>query len=64
VDTAILKKQDFETDQIKNKFHSPAAKADMAAVVAETEAQRAPLVEAVTTAFVPVTHIIKIVAQP
>jgi lysophospholipase L1-like esterase len=64
VDAAILKKQDFETDQIKNKFHSPAAKADMATVVAESEAQRAPLVEAVTVAFVPVTHSIKIEPQP
>ena len=64
VDEAILKKQNFETEQVKSKFHSAAAKADMAAVVAETEAQRAKLVEAVAAAFVPVTHTIRIAAQP
>ena len=60
VDEAVAKKQAFETKQIKETFRSAAAKADMEKTVAETEAQRAPLVAAIKTAFVPVTHTITI----
>lgn len=63
VDDAVLAKQSFETQQIKKDFRSPEAKQDMEAVVAKTEAQRTPLAEAIKTAFVPVTHTVKIVAE-
>jgi len=63
VEDAVLAKQSFETKQIKTDFRSAEAKADMEAVVAKTEEQRAPLAEAIKKAFVPVSHIIKIVAE-
>jgi hypothetical protein len=63
VDQAVLAKQAYETKQIKQIFRSPAAKADMEGTVAQTEAEREPLAAAIKTAFVPVTHTIKIVAQ-
>lgn len=63
VDDAVLAKQSYETEQIKKTFRSPEAKADMESVVAATEAKRAPLAAAIQTAFVPVTHTIKIVAK-
>lgn len=63
VDDAVGAKQAYETEQIKKTFRSPEAKADMEAVVAATEAKRAPLAEAIKAAFVPVTHTIKIVAK-
>lgn len=63
VEDAVLAKQSFETQQIKKDFRSPEAKQDMEAVVAKTEAQRTPLAEAIKTAFVPVTHTVKIVAE-
>ena len=63
VDEAVAAKQNFETREIKEIFRSPAAKADMEGTVAKAELQRAPLVAAVKTAFVPVTHTVKIVAE-
>jgi hypothetical protein len=60
VNTAVLAKQAFETDQIKKRFRSPEAKQDMEAVVKETEAQREPLAKAIGEAFQPVTHRITI----
>ena len=39
----VAAKQAYETEQIKQFFHSPEARADMDKVVAATEAQRAPL---------------------
>jgi lysophospholipase L1-like esterase len=60
VDDAVAAKQKYETTQIKTEFHSAAAKSDMAAVVARTEAVRAPLVEAMTAAFVPVRHVLRV----
>jgi hypothetical protein len=63
VDEAVKRKQEFETKQVKEMFHGPAGKADMDGTVAKTEEQRAPLVAAIKSAFVPVTHTIKIVAQ-
>ena len=63
VDQAVLAKQTYETKQIKQIFRSAAAKADMEGTVAKTEEEHAPLAAAIKTAFVPVTHTIKIVAQ-
>jgi lysophospholipase L1-like esterase len=60
VDAAVAAKQAYETTQIKKSFRSPEAKQDMEAVAAQTEKERAPLAEAIKTAFVPVTHTIKI----
>lgn len=62
VDDAVLKKQAFETEQIKNRFHGPEGKADMEATVVRTEAEREPLVKAIRAAFVPVTHTIRVEA--
>ena len=63
VDKAVAAKQSYETKQIKQQFRSPEAKADMEAVVARTEAERAPLVAAMKAAFVPVTHTIRVEAE-
>ncbi len=63
VDEAVAKKQAFETDQIKKQFHGDAGKADMEGTVEKTEAERAPLVAAIKTAFVPVTHTIEITPE-
>ena len=60
VDAAVLRKQQYETDQIKKAFRSGEAKTDMEAVARETEAVRAPLAAAIGEAFVPVTHEIRI----
>jgi hypothetical protein len=63
VDEAVFAKQSYETKQIKQIFHSKEARADMAAAVASTEAERAPLVAAIKAAFVPVTHTVRIEVQ-
>ncbi len=60
IDDAVMKKQKYETEQIKKRFHSKEAKENMDKIVEETEAVRAPLAEAITAAFVPVTHTISI----
>jgi lysophospholipase L1-like esterase len=60
VDVAVSEKQIYETWQIKNEFHSAAARADMDAVVKRTETDRVKLTTAVTTAFVPVQHTIQL----
>ncbi|MGE5608985.1 MAG: SGNH/GDSL hydrolase family protein [Bacillota bacterium] len=64
VDKAVAAKQAYETRQVKEIFHGNEGKADMAAAVSKTEAERLPLVKAVEAAFVPVTHTIKIEVQP
>jgi len=63
VDAAVAAKQAYETKQIKQSFRSPEAKADMEAVASKTEAERAPLAEAIKATFVPVTHKLAIEAQ-
>jgi hypothetical protein len=63
VDSAVAAKQAFETKQIKQEFRKREAKTDMEGVAAATEKERAPLAEAIRSAFVPVTHTIKIVAE-
>jgi hypothetical protein len=60
VDAAVAAKQAFETTQVKKEFHSREGQADFAKVVTETEAQRAPLAEAVSQALVPVRHTIQV----
>lgn len=60
VDAAVAAKQAYETTQVKQVFHSAAAREDFAKVVAETEAQRQPLAEAIAKALQPVTHTIEI----
>jgi hypothetical protein len=63
VDAAVAAKQAYETKQIKQDFRSAEAKTDMEAVAAQTEKEREPLVAAIKSAFVPVTHTIKISAE-
>jgi len=60
VDDAVARKQAYETRQIKTLFHGPEGRVDMPATVALTERTRAPLVEAVGLAFVPVRYSIRI----
>jgi hypothetical protein len=62
VDNAVAQKQSYETRQVKTLFHGPEGRADMAATVALTEKTRAPLVKAITRAFKPVKHTIRIVS--
>jgi lysophospholipase L1-like esterase len=63
VDEAVAAKQAYETRQIKQAFHSAEAKADMASMVAKTEAERAPLAQAIAAGLVPVTHTIRLEPQ-
>ena len=63
VDGAIAEKQKYETRQIKDLFHGPEGKVDPDTTSALTEKVRQPLVEAITAAFVPVTHTIQIHQQ-
>lgn len=60
VDAAVKAKQEFETKQIKQVFHSQEARADMAKAVATTEAERSPLAQAIADAMTPVRHTILI----
>ncbi len=60
VDAAVYNKQNYETIQIKNLFYTPDAKADPDAMAALTDKVRQPLVDAIASAFVPVTHTIRI----
>lgn len=60
VDRAVAIKQAYETEQIKKRFHSEEGQADIEKVVRETEAERAPLVQAIDAARQPVTHTIRI----
>jgi len=62
VDGAVAAKQAYETTQIKKIFHGDEGKKDMEAAVKSTESERAPLAEAIGTAFVPVKHTILIQA--
>ena len=64
VDAAVAAKQAYETTQIKTRFRSPEAKADMEAVAAQTEREREPLAAAIRAAFVPVTHTLRIERAP
>ena len=63
VDAAVATKQAYETTQIKKLFHGEEGKHDMEATIASSEKTRAPLAEAIKTAFVPVRHTIMIEAE-
>ena len=71
VDAAVAAKQAFETKEMKDLFrHTGTARRTMKdiaehtdQVVNETEKEHATLAAAVQSAFVPVTHVIKITAQ-
>jgi hypothetical protein len=63
VDEAVAAKQSYETRQIKDLFHGPEGRTDPEMTAALTEKVRAPLTEAIKSAFVPVTHTIKIAAE-
>lgn len=60
VDSAVAAKQAYETEQVKKIFHGPEGKTDFAKAVADTEAKRKPLADAIHAAMVPVTHEITI----
>lgn len=60
VDAAVAAKQAFETTQVKKIFHGPEGRADFEKTVSTTEAERAPLAQAIVDAVVPVTHTIQI----
>jgi hypothetical protein len=60
VDKAVAEKQAYETRQIKELFHSKEARDNMDAVFAKSEAERAPLAEAVSNAFQPVSHTLRV----
>lgn len=62
VSAAVGKKQAYETEQVKRKFHSREARDNFAAVVKETEVVRKPLADAVANSVKPVTHSITIKA--
>jgi lysophospholipase L1-like esterase len=62
VDAAVKAKQEYETKQIKQVFHSQEAQADMAKAVENTESKRAPLAQAIADAMTPVHHTILIQA--
>jgi lysophospholipase L1-like esterase len=63
VDKAVAAKQAYETRQIKDLFHGPEGRADADETSDLTEKARAPLAAAIRTAFVPVEHTLKIVAE-
>ncbi|MBL7187988.1 MAG: SGNH/GDSL hydrolase family protein [Phycisphaerae bacterium] len=63
VDEAVLKKQTYETKQIKRLFHGEEGKVDMDMTVALTEKAREPLAKAIKVAFKPVRHTIRIEAE-
>ncbi len=60
VDSAVIKKQAYETKQIKRLFHGEEGRADMEMTAALTEKTRAPMAKAIQQAFVPVKHTIRI----
>ena len=60
VDEAVKAKQNFETHQIKQIFHSKEAQTNMVALVEQTESERSPLAAAIAIAMVPVRHTISI----
>lgn len=64
VDDVVLKKQQYETEQIKKQFHGAAGKADIEKTVTETEAIRTPLAAAIAASVVPVSHTIRITPTP
>lgn len=64
VDDAVAKKQAYETRQIKELFHGPEGRADMAMTATLTEKARTLLADAIAKAFTPVRHTITIKSEP
>jgi hypothetical protein len=60
VDQAVAAKQAYETEQVKKVFHGPQRRNNFDQAVADTEAKRKPLADAIHAAMVPVTHTITI----
>jgi hypothetical protein len=60
VDKAVGAKQAYETRQIKTLFHGPEGKTDPDLTARLTESVRAPLADAILTAFKPVNHTITV----
>ncbi len=60
VDKAVYAKQAYETKQVKEIFHGERGKNDFAKAVAETEAERKPLADAIRATFQPVVHELRI----
>jgi lysophospholipase L1-like esterase len=60
LDQAVAAKQTYETHQVQELFHGAEGRSNIEAVVARSEAERAPLAEAVARALRPVTHEIRI----
>lgn len=60
IDEAVAAKQNYETRQIKQMFHSQEFQADPDAVVALTEKVRTPLAEKIASRIQPVEHQIRI----
>jgi hypothetical protein len=63
VDAAVTAKQNYETRQIKDIFNGLEFKKEPETMVRITEQIRTPLADAIKTAFVPVTHTIRIEAE-
>jgi lysophospholipase L1-like esterase len=63
VDKAVAAKQAYETRQIKTLFHGEEGRADSEMTATLTEKVRAPLAAAIASAFVPVTHTVRLEAQ-
>ncbi|MCL5282240.1 MAG: hypothetical protein M1376_20335 [Planctomycetes bacterium] len=59
----MAKKQAYETRQIKDLFHGPEGRADIAMTAALTEKVRTPLADAVKAVFAPVRHTITVKAE-
>lgn len=53
-------KQNYETEQVKRKFHSPEGRDNFESVVKQTESVRQPLADAIANSVKPVTHTLKI----
>lgn len=63
IDAAVAAKQAYETQQIKKRFHSREARDDFEQVLAETEATRKPLAEAIARARTSTQHTLTIQAM-
>jgi hypothetical protein len=64
VDQAVAAKQAYETVQVKRVFHGRQGRRDFEQAVADTEAVRQPLADAIQSAMAPVTHEISIAPVP
>ncbi len=59
----MLAKQSYETKQVKQIFHGKEGKENFEKAVADTEAERKPLADAVAAAVTPVEHTLKVEVQ-